>query len=145
MGELERATPLIAHRGGKAYRGDARVRTSGVERIEDAFVSFELNHFAPSPELGALMARARGVRCLGCASRALSLVATGALDAHIDIRRRLTPESFFAAALVVEEAGGCLLTPGGQPLPSATDLTEKFSLIAAATRKLADEIMETLE
>ncbi len=145
VGELERATPLIAHRGGKAYRGDALVRTSGVERIEDAFVSVELNHFAPSPELGALMERARGVRSLGCASRALSLVATGALDAHVDIRRRLTPESFFAAALAVEEAGGCLLTPSGQPLPSASNLTERFSLIAAATRKLAGEIVETLE
>ncbi len=144
VGELERVTPLLARRGGKAFRGDARVRTSGVERIEDAFVSVELNHFAPPPALGALMARARGVRSLGCASRALSLVATGALDAHVDIRKRLTAESFFAAALVVEEAGGCLLSPRGQPLPFARNLTQRFSLIAAATRQLADAIVEAL-
>ena len=144
VGELEMVTPLLARRGRKAFRGDAQVRTSGVERIEDAFVSVELNHFAPPPELGALMARARGVRSLGCASRALSLVATGALDAHVDIRNRLTPESFFAAALAVEEAGGCLLNPRGQPLPCARGLTQRFSLIAAATRQLADAIVEAL-
>ncbi len=145
VGELESATPLLARRGRGAYRGQRPVRTSGVERIEEAFVSVELNHFAPPPALGALMARARGVRCFGCASLGLTLVATGALDAHIDIRRRLTPESFFAAALLVEEAGGCVVNPRGQPLLPAKELTERFSVIAAATRKLADEIVEALE
>ncbi len=144
VGELESATPLLARRGRGAYRGETPVRTSGVERIEEAFVSVELNHFAPPPALGAIMVRARGVRCWGCASRALTLVATGALDAHIDIRRRVTPESFLAAALVVEEAGGCVLDALGQPVRAAKQLTERFSLVAAATRKLADDIVETL-
>ncbi len=31
-------------------------------------------------------AAARGVRCYGCASRAISLVAEGATDAHVDVR-----------------------------------------------------------
>ena len=145
VGELESATPLLARRGRGAYRGETAVQTSGVERIEEAFVSVELNHFAPPPALGVLMAQARGVRCFGCASRALTLVATGALDAHIDIRSRVTPESFLAAALVVEEAGGCVLNASGQPLRAAKQLTERFSLVAAATWKLADAIVDTLQ
>jgi fructose-1,6-bisphosphatase/inositol monophosphatase family enzyme len=72
------------------------------------------------------------------------LVATGALDAHVDIRNRLTAESFFAAALAVEEAGGCVVNSNGQALPSARDLTQRFSLVAAATRRLADDIIEAL-
>ncbi len=90
------------------------------------------------------MARARGVRAYGCASRAISLVGEGALDAHVDLRGRLTPESFFAAALILEEAGGCLLDPGGRELAEADGLTRRMSLIAAASRELAGEIMETL-
>ncbi len=144
VGELERETPLIACRGRGAYRGHQPLRTSGVEHLEEAFVSVELNHFVPSPELGAIMARARGVRCFGSASRALSLVAAGALDAHIDIRQRVTPESFFAAALVVEEAGGCVVNPRGQPLSPAKKLTDRFSVVAASTRTLADEIVAAL-
>ena len=144
VGELEMETPLLACRGRGAYRGQTPLRTSGVEHIEEAFVSVELNHFAPPPALGALMARVRGVRCFGSASRALSLVATGALDAHIDIRKRVTPESFFAAALVVEEAGGCVVSPQGRPLSSAKELTDRFSVVAASTRKLADEIVADL-
>ncbi len=144
VGELDNAMPLLAHRGRGVYRGDTRVRTSGVTRLEEAMISVELNHYAPTAELGSLMAQTRGVRCLGCASRALSLVATGALDAHIDIRRRVTPESFFAAALVVEEAGGCVVDPEGQTLPPARDLTDRFSLVAASTPELAAEIVEAL-
>ncbi len=144
VGELESETPLLACRGRGAYRGHQPVRTSGVEHIQEAFVSMELNHFTPPPALGAIMARARGVRCFGSASQALSLVATGALDAHIDIRQRVTPESFFAAALVVEEAGGCVVNPQGQPLSPAKKLTDRFSVIAASTRKLADEIVAAL-
>ena len=145
VGELETATPLLARRGGGAYRGQTPVRTSGIETIEEAFVSVELNHFAPPPALCALMARARGVRCFGSASRSLSFVATGALDAHIDIRNRVTAESFFAAALVVEEAGGCVVNQRGQPLSPVKELTDRFSVIAAATKKLADEIVIALQ
>lgn len=144
VGELDRETPLLARRGQGAHRGHQVVRTSGVEHLEGAFVSVELNHFAPPPALGALMVRARGVRCFGSASRAFSLVASGSLDAHIDIRERVTPESFFAAALVVEEAGGCVVDPQGEPLSPAKVLTDRFSVVVAATRALADEIVETL-
>lgn len=144
VGDLENATPVLGHRGGGAYRGEARLRTSGVTRIGEAMISVELNHYAPSSELGSIMERARGVRSFGCASRALTLVATGALDAHIDIRQRLTPESFFAAALVVEEAGGCVVGPEGQALPPAGDLTDRCSVIAASTQQLAGEIVQAL-
>lgn len=144
VGDLEKSMPVLGHRGGGAYCGDARLRTSGVTRIAKAMISVELNHYAPSSELGSIMERARGVRCFGCASRALSLVASGALDAHIDIRQRLTPESFFAAALVVEEAGGCVVGPEGQALPPAGGLTDRCSVIAASTRELADEIVQAL-
>lgn len=144
VGDLENAMPVLSRRGGGAYRGDARLRASGVTQIAEAMISVELNHYAPSSELGAVMERARGVRCYGCASHALSLVASGALDAHIDIRQRLTPESFFAAALVVEEAGGCVVGPDGQTLPPAGDLTDRCSVIAASTRELAGEIVQAL-
>ena len=99
VGELDNAMPLLAHRGRGVYRGDTRVRTSAVTRIEEAMISVELNHYAPTAELGSLMAQTRGVRCLGCASRALSLVATGALDAQ----RQGAPYSAYAFAAQIAE------------------------------------------
>ena len=144
VGPLEEETPLIALKGSGAWRGSTRLAVSGVRNITDALISVELNHFSPSPGLARLMRRARGVRCYGCASRALSLVAVGATDAHVDVRARLTAESYLAAARLVIEAGGCVVGIDGPPLPAATMLTDGVCLIAAASRDLCDAIVECL-
>jgi fructose-1,6-bisphosphatase/inositol monophosphatase family enzyme len=107
-------------------------------------ISVELNHHAPSPGLTRLMAAARGVRCYGCASRALSLVAEGATDAHVDARGRLTAESYLAAARLVIEAGGWVVGLDGASLAVAESLTNRVSLVAASSRELCDEIVEVL-
>lgn len=143
-GELGEEDPLICIRGGGVHCGTNQIRTASTRRIEDAFVSCELNHFALTSQLGALFARARAVRSYGCASRAISLVADGSLDAHIDVRERLTPESFLAAAAILQEAGGCVLDAQGNPLSVFTDLRQRTTIVAAATEELAQEIVEAL-
>ncbi len=144
VGPLEEETPLIALKGSGAWRGSTRFAVSGVRSITDALISVELNHFSPSPGLARLTSRARGVRCYGCASRALSLVAVGATDAHVDVRGRLTAESYLAAARLVIEAGGCVVGIDGPPLPAATVLTDGVCLIAAGSRELCDAIVDCL-
>lgn len=136
--------PLVCIRGGGAHRGTDQIRAASTRRIKDAFVSCELNHFAPTSQLGDLFASARAVRSYGCASCAIALVADGSLDAHIDVRGRLTPESFLAAAAILQEAGGCVLDARGNPLPAFTDLRQRTTIVAAATEELAREIIESL-
>ncbi|MCH8965304.1 MAG: hypothetical protein IIB58_10110 [Planctomycetes bacterium] len=143
-GKLECDHAVVCIRGDGARRGAHRIRTANTRRIKDAFVSCELNHFAPTPQLGALFASARAVRSYGCASRAIVLVAEGSIDAHIDVRERLTPESFLAAAAILQEAGGCVLDAAGNSLPAFTNLQQRTTIVAAATEELAREIIETL-
>ncbi len=144
VGPLEQDTPLIALKGSGAWRGKERLRTSGVRNVAGAMISVELNHHSPSPGLARLMAAARGVRCYGCASRAISLVAEGATDAHVDMRDRLTAESYLAAARLVIEAGGWVFGLGGAPLAAPESLTDRVSLVAASSRELCDKIVEVL-
>ena len=144
VGPLEQDTPLIALKGSGAWRGSDRLQTSKARNIAEAMVSVELNHHSPSPGLARLMAAARGVRCYGCASRALSLVAAGATDAHVDVRGRLTAESYLAAARLVIEAGGCIVGLDGTALAAPEGLTDRVGLIAAANRELCDEIVKVL-
>ena len=145
VGELREPLPLTAGRGQGAYRGSHRVRVSHVRTLQSAFLSCELNHFDPTPAVGRLFRRARAVRTYGCASQAITLVATGALDVHVDVRRRLTAESFLAAALVLEEAGGCVLTGDGHPIRQLDSLVARTSLVAAATPELAHEVIDALD
>jgi myo-inositol-1(or 4)-monophosphatase len=144
VGPLEQDTPLIAIKGSGAWRGTERLRTIGVRDVAGAMISVELNHHSPSPGLARLMEAARGVRCYGCASRAVSLVAEGASDAHVDVRHRLTAESYLAATRLVIEAGGWVVGLDGAPLAAPESLTDRVGLIAASSRQLCDEVAEVL-
>ncbi len=144
VGPIEQDTPLIALKGFGAWRGSEPLKASQMRNIDQAMISVELNHHSPSPSLARLLAAARGVRCYGCASRALSLVAAGATDAHVDVRGRLTAESYLAAARLVIEAGGWVVGLDGAPLAAPESLTDRVSLVAASSRELCDEIVEVL-
>ena len=144
VGPLEQDTPLIAVKGSGAWCGNQRLATSHVRNICEAMISVELNHHSPALGLARLMAAARGVRCYGCASRAISLVAEGATDAHVDVRGRLTVESYLAAAHLVIEAGGWVASLDGTPLTAPGNLTDRVSLVAASSRELCDQIVEVL-
>ena len=144
VGPLDEETPFLARKHGGAWQGDRHLETSHVESVEMALISCELNHWSPSPALARLMASARGIRSYGCASRALALVASGAIDAHIDLRNRLTAESYLAAGRLVIEAGGWIVGLDGATMPAAEGLTDRIGLIAAASRPLCLEIVEHL-
>ena len=144
VGPLEQDTPLIALKGSGAWRGSERLETSKQRNINEAMISVELNHHSPIPGLARLMAIAGGVRCYGCASRALSLVAAGATDAHVDVRGRLTAESYLAAARLVIEAGGWVTGLDGAPLTAPESLTGRVSLVAASSRELCEKIVKVL-
>jgi len=144
VGDTSGPGALVAARGDGAYCGTHRLHTSKTRRLGDAFVSCELNHWAPDAALAELMRTCSGLRVYGCASRALCLVAAGALDAHIDVRIRLTPESFLAASLLVTEAGGHICRLDGGVLGPFQSLQDRTTFVAASTRELAEEIVNAL-
>ncbi len=144
VGDTSGPGALVAARGDGAYSGAQRLHTSETRRLGDAFVSCELNHLAPDASLAELMLTCSGLRVYGCASRALCLVALGALDAHVDVRSRLTPESFLAASLLVTEAGGHICRLDGGALGPYQSLQDRTTLVAASTRELAEEIVNAL-
>ena len=87
------------------------------------------------------MKAARRVRSLGAASLEICHVASGALDAHVDLRGKIRTLDFAAAMLILRESGGffSLLDvddPGRIPLTKL----KRFSIIAAANEKLYSQI-----
>ena len=144
VGDTSGPGGVVAARGSGAYSDSQRVHTSETRRLRDAFVSCELNHWVPDASLAELMRTCSGIRVYGCASRALRLVAVGALDAHVDVRSRLTPESFLAASLLVTEAGGHVCRLDGGALGPFQALQDRTTLVAASTEELAGEIINAL-
>ncbi|MFQ5744503.1 MAG: inositol monophosphatase family protein [Acidobacteriota bacterium] len=144
VGDVYDGDPFVAAREQGAYRSGQRLRTSRTHCLRDSVLSCELNHWAPDGSLARTLEGCAGVRAYGCASRALCLVAVGALDAHIDVRSRLTPESFLAASLMVTEAGGHVRRLDGAALGPFRSLQDRTTLVAASTRELAEEIIDAI-
>ena len=144
VGDLFTGGRWVAERGQGAFRNSVRIHSSPVTKLEEATVSCELNHFAVEARLAGILSRAQAARTLGCATRALSMIADGSLDAHLDVRGRLTPENFLAPSLIVGEAGGLLTDPEGKAIPAIRSLTERYSIVAAATPELHAALVNEL-
>lgn len=144
LGDTSGAGPFVAARGRGAFFDHSRLQTSGVTRVRDAMISREFPKAGGIPKLAKLHRICSGVRAFGCMSRALSMVAMGALDAHVDSTNSLTPECLLAASLLVTEAGGYLCTLDGHAIGPFRSLQDRTTLIAAASQDLAEDIIAVL-
>ncbi|MCK4856486.1 MAG: hypothetical protein KAT58_00795 [candidate division Zixibacteria bacterium] len=145
VGDLTTGRTCVAERGQGASCHGRRIRTSSVSTPEKAIISCELNHFTVQPPLASILAGARGVRALGCASGAIAMVASGSLDAHLDLRNRLTPENFLAPSLILTEAGGTITDSAGNRIAEINSLTDRHSVIAAGTPELHSALVQQLK
>lgn len=85
------------------------------------------------------------IRRNGSAALGLMQVATGAVDAYIDVRDISTPENWLAAQLLIREAGGIFTDPQGREIEiDKLDLTRPYSYVASGNRELHDKILKCL-
>lgn len=95
-----------AERGAGAWRGGTTLRPRGPRPIPKAVISLDLSKSAPLGRLRELISRARHLRQLGSAALSICLVASGVLDAHVDIRGVLRAVDSAAALHILRVAGG---------------------------------------
>jgi myo-inositol-1(or 4)-monophosphatase len=145
VGNLITGQICTAEQGNGAFCNGNQIRSGPCNDVKRAMISCEMNHFAVRAPLAGVLSRARGVRTLGCATQAITLVASGSIDAHLDLRGRLTPENFLAPSLILTEAGGTISGPEGEPIPDITDLTQRFSIIASSSPELHAVLVEQLK
>jgi myo-inositol-1(or 4)-monophosphatase len=144
VGDLYHAQVWQAARGQGAWRNGQTLRPSAVTQLEQALVNCDVSGAAIQPSLARLLAQTRGVRSFGAATQVLANVADGSLEAHLDLRNRLTPENFLAPALVISEAGGVITDSAGGTLPPIQVLTDTYALIAAANPDLHAALLHHL-
>jgi myo-inositol-1(or 4)-monophosphatase len=144
IGDTAGVAAFVAARGHGAFVDLPRIRTSRVTRIRDAIISRQFTKASGNPKLAELHGICAGVRSFGCTSRALSMIAMGALDAHVDATGLLTPEGLLAASRIVTEAGGHLCTLEGHAIGPFRSLQDRTTLIAAANQELAEDIVRVL-
>lgn len=144
VGDLFGGQSWFAARGEGAFCQGRPISASSVTELAEALLNCDLDHELVAGSQAGVLAAARGVRAFGAATQSLVMVASGALDAHLDLRGLLTAENFLAPALLIAEAGGLLTDPAGQPLPEVHSLTEAYSIIASATPELHQLLINAL-
>ena len=145
VGDLVSGSICTAERGSGAFCNGKQIRAGACNILKSAMISCEMNHYVMKAPLVNILSRARGVRSLGCATRAITMVASGSLDAHLDLRNRLTPENFLAPSLILTEAGGNISGPEAEPIPEITNLTQRFSIIVSGSPELHAVLVQQLK
>ena len=128
-------------RAGERWTGSVTAR----DRLDGASISM----LRPRPETREawlrIADRAGRVRVLGSSVLEAALVADGAIDAFCDpggdVHRIV---DVAATSLLVEAAGGCVVDAFGRPFTFEPDLSLRWSGVFAASRSLADELVEAI-
>ena len=154
LNDLEAAVVIDLYNGGiyaaekdkgAKYNGKP-ISTSTLKSIGESIISVNVTRSLDSlRRITPIAERVRGLRALGSASLEICHVASGFLDAYIDLRGKLRTMDFAAGLLIIKEAGGVLLQPNGEEIPNIP-LTEinRFSIIASANKNIFDEIISLI-
>jgi myo-inositol-1(or 4)-monophosphatase len=120
-------------------------RTTGRKALDGAAVSLLRPHGPDDDAWWRVARRAARVRILSTSCLEAALVAEGSTDAFADAGSDTHRIMDLAAAMVmVPAAGGAVLDVRGRPLELDPDLTRRWSGVVAATRELAEELVDTL-
>ncbi|WP_101951012.1 inositol monophosphatase family protein [Mycobacterium sp. 3519A] len=123
----------------------APYRTTGRKTLDGAAVSLLRPHGPDDDAWWRVARRAARVRILSTSCLEAALVAEGSTDAFADAGSDTHRIMDLAAAMVmVPAAGGAVLDVRGRPLELDPDLTRRWSGVVAATRELAEELVDIL-
>jgi myo-inositol-1(or 4)-monophosphatase len=133
---------FTATRGGGAFLNDRRLRVTKCLRLADALVAtgFPFKEVSRLDiylrQLKTLMGSCAGVRRAGSAALDLAYVAAGRCDAFWELG--LSKWDMAAGALLIQEAGGLVTDPKGEP-----DYMESGDIVAG-TPKVFSELLDAL-
>jgi len=133
-----------AVRGLGAYYNKKRIISNPERPMTSPLVSFYTYGSKELPiQIGGLQELTRH-RTLGSASLEICYVASGRLDAMIDVRGFMRIVDFAAGKIVLEEAGGIFTDIRGNRIDPRLEDQSGVSLIAAGNRKLHEWLLKLM-
>jgi myo-inositol-1(or 4)-monophosphatase len=139
-------TIFHAEKGTGSFQDEKRLKTASVTDIQDAVISFELGYPRDREKqiqrLLPIIANSKKIRILGSTALELCYIASGALDAFIDVREMARATDLAAAQLILTEAGGMSVTPEGRSLDLTLNATATASIVATSNQRLCKNIIE---
>lgn len=130
-----------AEREKGAWRGGIPIHPAEPRDITEALISIDISKGASLKPVEGVIAEARHLRQLGCAAISLCLVASGVIDAHIDLRGTLRATDVAAGLLILKEAGGVYSVNGCIEGDLELKRGTRLELVAASSSKMLQDIL----
>jgi myo-inositol-1(or 4)-monophosphatase len=131
-----------AERNRGAWRSGKRIAPSISKLVKEALVSIEISKGVPIDRVKQLISSAGHLRQKGSSALALCYLASGMVDAHVDVRGKLRITDVAAGLLILKEAGGAYVTEEADDIELSRETT--LRLVAASSQWTLEEIMKTL-
>ncbi len=138
-GEVHRA-----ERNKGAWQGAKRITSSKSKPVSEAMVSIDISKGAPLDEVEGLIREAGHLRQVGSAALSLCYVASGVMDAHVDVRDMVRATDVAAGLLILKEAGGAYAIDGIKDGDLELKRDRTLRLVAASTTWTLEEILKTI-
>jgi myo-inositol-1(or 4)-monophosphatase len=125
--DLARGTKYYAEVGRGAYAEPGECGL-GVSRTSD-LKDFSVSAYTMRPNTSRIVGMGdtvRRIRTLGCTSMEMVMVASGKLDAFVDLRGMLRIVDVVAGRLILEEAGGVITNVAGEKLHLDGNMSSKM-------------------
>ncbi len=133
---------FYAEKGRGASIDNNIIRVAKPVKYNEGLISMDISKKPHLEKTQSLIMKAQHIRMEGCSAMSLCNVASGVLDAHIDIRGIVRATDISAGLFILKEAGG-LYTINNQ-LYGELSLTKdtRVELIASSSRELLNEIIK---
>jgi len=129
-----------AERGSGATLDGQPIRVAAPEEYRDAVISVDISKGPRLDLTRRLLEESRHLRMEGCSSLSLCHVASGTIDAHIDLRGFVRATDVSAGLLILEEAGGVYTVDGVLRGDFPLTRDTRMALVASGSMELLGEI-----
>jgi myo-inositol-1(or 4)-monophosphatase len=130
-----------AEKGRGALLDGRPIRVAAPRSARASLISMDITKNPKLNRVAPLLDNCRYLRMLGSSATELSLVASGNLDAHLDIRGTLRATDVVAALTILREAGGVYAVDGAHGGDIPLTKTAVMELVAASNTQLLDELL----
>jgi myo-inositol-1(or 4)-monophosphatase len=139
--DLYTGDTYAAERGNGATLDGHSIKVAVPRQARSALISIGISKTPKLDRVAPMLNACRYIRMLGSSATELSLIASGNLDAHIDIRGTLRATDTAAALTILTEAGGTYAVNGA--ISGDFPLTKEavMELVAASNGPLLDELL----
>ena len=138
---------FFAEKGHGAYKGKTCLKPSTITTLSDALISVELSlphNQQHLKRLTPLLLDLKKIRHLGATALEICYVASGALDAFVDLRNIARSVDLAAAYIILGEAGGVMVTPDKKKIDLRLDAAERTFLVAATNSAICNDILSLI-